>query len=93
MKGDNLSEEAMFVETIHWGTNANLQKVFDIILKVSKRRKLRCNQMPKRVSAFSDMELDEALMNPWETQLPGHQEEVRRGGLQRRHPTDCVSGT
>lgn len=75
-------EKVDHVETMNWGTNTIFQKVFDIVLKVSKRTKLRGDQMLKRIFLFSDMEFDKASANPsMGERLKGHQEEVRGGGL------------
>lgn len=88
---NNIMEKVDHVETMNWGTNTIFQKVFDIVLKVSKRTKLRGDQMLKRIFLFSDMEFDKASANPsMGERLKGHQEEVRGGGLRWCRPADCV---
>ncbi|GER45782.1 hypothetical protein STAS_22761 [Striga asiatica] len=67
VKGSNLKEKTEFVRRMEWGWNTNFQKVFDLLLKVAVDGKLKPDQMIKRVFVFSDMEFDQASMNPWET--------------------------
>lgn len=45
------------------GNEHCFRKVFDLILKVAVEGSL----MIKKVFVFSDMEFDQASMNPWET--------------------------
>ncbi|KAF5746389.1 hypothetical protein HS088_TW06G00560 [Tripterygium wilfordii] len=65
--GENLREKTAFVRGMVWGGNTDFQKVFDLILRVAVNGKLKEEQMIKRLFVFSDMEFDQASMNPWET--------------------------
>ncbi|GER45786.1 hypothetical protein STAS_22762 [Striga asiatica] len=67
VKGSSLKKKTRFVSRMEWGGNTNFQKVFDLLLKVAVDGKLKPDQMIKRLFVFSDMEFDEASMNPWET--------------------------
>jgi len=67
IKGDNLKSKTQFVRDMDWGGNTDFQKVFDRILEVAVNGNLKEDQMIKRIFVFSDMEFDEASMNPWET--------------------------
>ncbi|GAB2280744.1 hypothetical protein Dimus_015370 [Dionaea muscipula] len=67
IEGDDLRSKAEFVTKMEWGMNTNFQKVFDLILGVAVKGKLKEDQMIKRVIVFSDMEFDQASLNPWET--------------------------
>ncbi|KAF6137977.1 hypothetical protein GIB67_041850 [Kingdonia uniflora] len=61
IEGETLLEKTGFIERMDWGMNTDFQKVFDLILQVAVRRKLRRKYMIKRVFVFSDMEFDQAL--------------------------------
>ncbi|KAL3526367.1 hypothetical protein ACH5RR_011023 [Cinchona calisaya] len=65
--GEDLRSKTEFVRIMEWGMNTDFQKVFDLILKVAVRGHLKEDQMIKRVFVFSDMEFDQASLNPWET--------------------------
>ncbi|XP_057806516.1 uncharacterized protein LOC131021366 [Salvia miltiorrhiza] len=67
VRGESLKEKTEFVRRMEWGMNTDFQKVFDVILKVAEKGKLKAEEMIKRLFVFSDMEFDEASMNPWET--------------------------
>ncbi|XP_057806500.1 uncharacterized protein LOC131021357 [Salvia miltiorrhiza] len=67
VRGESLKEKTEFVRRMEWGGNTDFQKVFDVILKVAVKGKLKAEEMIKRLFVFSDMEFDEASMNPWET--------------------------
>ncbi|CAH9083516.1 unnamed protein product [Cuscuta europaea] len=58
--GDSLLEKTKFVREMEWGMNTNFQKVFDHILEVAVKGKLKEEQMIKKLFVFSDMEFDEA---------------------------------
>ncbi|KQJ93643.1 uncharacterized protein LOC100834011 [Brachypodium distachyon] len=65
--GDTLSEKISFVRTMDWGMNTDFQAVFDKILEVAVGAGLPAEKMVRRVLVFSDMEFDQASVNPWET--------------------------
>ncbi|KAK7307046.1 hypothetical protein VNO77_39760 [Canavalia gladiata] len=67
IKGDDLKSKVEFVRNMEWGMNTDFQKVFDQILEVAVSGNLKPDQMIKRVFVFSDMEFDQASLNPWET--------------------------
>ncbi|XP_045814496.1 uncharacterized protein LOC123908033 [Trifolium pratense] len=67
IQGDNLKSKTDFVRDMDWGGNTDFQKVFDRILDVAVNGNLKEDQMIKRIFVFSDMEFDQASMNPWET--------------------------
>ncbi|KAI4386354.1 hypothetical protein MLD38_004291 [Melastoma candidum] len=67
IKGESLREKAEFVKKMEWGRAANFQKVFDRILCMCVKGKLKPEEMVRTVFVFSDMEFDEASPNPWET--------------------------
>ncbi|XP_062029014.1 uncharacterized protein LOC133745026 [Rosa rugosa] len=60
IQGEDLSSKCEFVTRMDWGMNTDFQKVFDLILQVAVKGKLKPEQMIKRVFVFSDMEFDEA---------------------------------
>ncbi|XP_071694042.1 uncharacterized protein [Rutidosis leptorrhynchoides] len=67
VEGDDLKSKIEFVRRMDWGMNTDFQKVFDLILEVAVKAKLSEKDMIKRVFVFSDMEFDQASLNPWET--------------------------
>lgn len=67
VEGVDLKSKTEFVRMMDWGRNTDFQKVFDLILQVAVNGKLKPEQMIKRLFVFSDMEFDQAGMNPWET--------------------------
>ncbi|KAG6386619.1 hypothetical protein SASPL_151787 [Salvia splendens] len=67
VEGESLKSKSEFVERMEWGMNTDFQKVFDVILEVAVKGKLKAEEMIKRLFVFSDMEFDQASSNPWET--------------------------
>ncbi|KAM7279437.1 hypothetical protein ACFE04_006571 [Oxalis oulophora] len=67
IQGSTLEEKASFVKGMDWGMNTDFQKVFDLILEVAVKGKLKPDNMIKRLFVFSDMEFDQACSGPWET--------------------------
>nr|XP_043608308.1 uncharacterized protein LOC122580100 [Erigeron canadensis] len=67
VEGDDLRSKVKFVKNMAWDLNTDFQKVFDLILEVATNAGLTESQMIKRVFVFSDMEFDQASLNPWET--------------------------
>ncbi|KAL3511419.1 hypothetical protein ACH5RR_030820 [Cinchona calisaya] len=59
--------QLQLIKEIVFGPSTNFQKVFDKILEVAKAGNLSEDQMIKRLFVFSDMEFDQASINPWET--------------------------
>ncbi|XP_028777966.1 uncharacterized protein LOC114734516 [Neltuma alba] len=80
IKGKNLRSKVEFVKRMEWGMNTNFQKVFDVILKVAVNGNLKEDQMIKRVFVFSDMEFDQASLNPWETDYEAIKRKYREKG-------------
>ncbi|XP_010419887.1 PREDICTED: uncharacterized protein LOC104705568 [Camelina sativa] len=64
VKGDDLFSKTQFVRNMQWNMNTDFQKVFDLILRVAVERKLKPEDMIKRVFVFSDMEFDQASKRP-----------------------------
>ncbi|XP_023642464.1 uncharacterized protein LOC17893112 isoform X3 [Capsella rubella] len=60
VEGDYLRSKAAFVRRMQWDMNTDFQKVFDLILEVAVKGKLKPEEMIKRVFVFSDMEFDQA---------------------------------
>ncbi|KAH6821448.1 Uncharacterized conserved protein UCP015417 [Perilla frutescens var. hirtella] len=67
VEGESLKAKKRFVSEMDWGMNTDFQRVFDVILEVAVKGKLKAEEMIKRLFVFSDMEFDEASLNPWET--------------------------
>ncbi|KAI3950754.1 hypothetical protein MKW92_044930 [Papaver armeniacum] len=60
IKGDSLKSKTEFIRRMEWGGSTDFQKVFDRILDVAVRGRLKEHQMIKRLFVFSDMEFNEA---------------------------------
>ncbi|PIA64867.1 hypothetical protein AQUCO_00100380v1 [Aquilegia coerulea] len=80
IKGDTLEQKKSFVESMEWGMNTNFQKVFDLILDVAVKGKLRKSRMIKRLFVFSDMEFGKASANNWETDYQAIQKKFTENG-------------
>ncbi|XP_057806519.1 uncharacterized protein LOC131021375 [Salvia miltiorrhiza] len=80
VRGESLKEKTEFVRRMEWGGNTDFQKVFDMILKVAVKGKLKAEEMIKRLFVFSDMEFDQASMNPWETDYEAIVRKYRKKG-------------
>ncbi|KAJ7954722.1 Uncharacterized conserved protein UCP015417, vWA [Quillaja saponaria] len=65
IEGDTLLSKTKFIRKMDWGSNTDLQKVFDRILEVAVEGKLGEDQMIKRLFIFSDMEFDQASGLQW----------------------------
>ncbi|GER36166.1 hypothetical protein STAS_12478 [Striga asiatica] len=85
VKGERLKEKTEFVRRMDWMMNTDFQKVFDLLLAVAVEGKLKPEDMIKRLFVFSDMEFDQASLNPWETD---YQAIVRKFG--EKGYGDCV---
>ncbi|CAA0842191.1 Uncharacterised conserved protein UCP015417-vWA [Striga hermonthica] len=85
VKGESLKEKVESVQRMDWMMNTNFQKVFDLLLSVAVEGKLKPENMIKRLFVFSDMEFDQASLNPWETD---YQAIVRKFG--EKGYGDCV---
>ncbi|KAL3506110.1 hypothetical protein ACH5RR_031492 [Cinchona calisaya] len=82
VEGETLLEKTQFVRSMDWGGSTNFQGVFDRILEVAIEGKLKEEQLIKRVFVFSDMEFNQASMNPWETDYQAIQRKFRENGYQ-----------
>ncbi|WVW79539.1 hypothetical protein I302_101508 [Kwoniella bestiolae CBS 10118] len=55
-----LSKRAETLSRAHWEMSTNFYKVFDLILATAKNRKMKPDDMVKKVFVFSDMQFDAA---------------------------------
>ncbi|KAL1832408.1 hypothetical protein ACET3Z_002059 [Daucus carota] len=83
IEGNSLFEKCTFIQRMQWSMNTDFQKVFDEILRVAVDAKLSEEQMIKRVFVFSDMEFDQASLNPWETDYQAIQRKFKENGYER----------
>ncbi|KAH7856846.1 hypothetical protein Vadar_006172 [Vaccinium darrowii] len=67
IEGHSLQSKVLSVERMDWDMNTDFQKVFDKVLEVAKKGNISEDKMIKRLFVFSDMEFDQASLNPWET--------------------------
>ncbi|XP_010556103.1 PREDICTED: uncharacterized protein LOC104825473 [Tarenaya hassleriana] len=83
VQGSDLRAKTEFVRTMNWGSNTDLQRVFDLILRVAVDGDLKPEQMVKRVFVFSDMEFDDAIggdPSRWETDHEAIKRKYREKG-------------
>ncbi|KAG8648368.1 hypothetical protein MANES_09G186000v8 [Manihot esculenta] len=80
VRGDSLMEKIEFVRRMKQSSNADFQKVFDLILQVAVSGKLKEEEMIKRVFVFSDMEFDKASSAPYETDYKVIERKFREKG-------------
>ncbi|KAK1398998.1 GPI inositol-deacylase PGAP1-like protein [Heracleum sosnowskyi] len=67
VEGEDLRSKVDFVRRLEVESNTDFQKVFDVILKVAEKGKLKEDQMIKKIFVFSSMEFDNISENIWET--------------------------
>ncbi|KAK1362509.1 GPI inositol-deacylase PGAP1-like protein [Heracleum sosnowskyi] len=80
IKGNTLKEKCQFVKNMHWQMNTDFQKVFDRILEIAVTAQLSQEQMIKTVFVFSDMEFDQASLNPWKTDYKVIKKKFKKSG-------------
>lgn len=85
LQGESLKSKTEFVRNMDWGMNTDFQKVFDVILKVAVKGKLKGEAMIKKLFVFSDMEFDQASARPWETDYQAIVRKYKKKGY-----GDCV---
>ncbi|KAI3992331.1 hypothetical protein MKX01_030052 [Papaver californicum] len=94
IKGDSLQSKTEFIRRMDWGGSTDFQKVFDQILQVAVKGKLKEHQMIKRLFVFSDMEFNQASgkqrywnnvapQNEWETDYRVIQKKFRAKGYMK----------
>ncbi|CAN6706854.1 unnamed protein product [Malus baccata var. baccata] len=79
--GCDLQSKCDFIRRMEWGMNTNFQKVFDLLLDVAVKGRLKPEQMIRRIFVFSDMEFDQASSSRrWETDYQTIQRKYRERG-------------
>ncbi|KAG9099846.1 hypothetical protein FRC07_010469 [Ceratobasidium sp. 392] len=66
----SLAEQARWMATTKWGMNTNYEGVFlDLLLPAAVKKKVKPEDMIKRLFVFSDMQFDESMSNRggWKT--------------------------
>lgn len=51
-----------------WSASIDFQKVFDPILGIAVEAKLKPDEMIERLFGFTDLDINEASVSPWETE-------------------------
>ncbi|KAK1395304.1 hypothetical protein POM88_014360 [Heracleum sosnowskyi] len=83
IEGSTFREKTQLMRYMTINMNTDFQKVFDKILEVAVGAKLSEDQMIQRVFVFSDMEFDQASLNPWETDYMVIQRKFRESGYEK----------
>lgn len=63
IKGRNIVEKVKFINNANWGYDTDLEKVFDLILNVAVKNKLKKEELVKKLYIFSDMQFNSASKN------------------------------
>jgi hypothetical protein len=58
--GNTLTDKLDNMSKADWGSNTNIEAVFNLILKVAVKNKLRQDEIPNRIFIISDMQFDDA---------------------------------
>jgi hypothetical protein len=61
VSGTNIVQKVRNMKNSNWGYNTNLEKVFDLILKVGVSKKLKPSEMLDKLYIISDMQFDQAV--------------------------------
>lgn len=60
ISGGDIVDKVHNLENADWGTNTDLEEVFDLILETGLRHKVADEDMPKKLYIISDMQFDQA---------------------------------
>ncbi len=61
LEGDNLTYRARYLENSNWGGSTNLEKTFELILRIAKKYNLVQEDLPEVLLIMSDMQFDCAV--------------------------------
>lgn len=79
IKGKTLVEKVRNMQTINaW--NTNIDKVFELILKISKENKIRQEELPSKILIISDMEFDRGIYSSRGTNFNGWKQSFKEAG-------------
>ena len=79
IKGKTLVEKVNNMETINaW--NTDIDKVFELILKVSKENNLNQDELPSKILIISDMEFDKGVYSQSGTNFEGWKQSFKEAG-------------
>lgn len=77
-------EKVDYIRRAPWGANTNFGAVFDLLLDMARKHRLKQADMVKQVFVFSDMQFDQArsAAEKWSTSFERIQGKFRRAGYQ-----------
>lgn len=81
----DIVKKVQSVSDMNWGTNTNLQKVFDLILTEAIKNKISNEDMPKKLFIFSDMQFDIACSSNSRTNFQEIEDKYTKHGYTRPH--------
>ncbi len=58
IKGEDILDKARYCTSFNEVANTNIQKVFELILKVAKKNRVPQDELPQKIYIISDMEFD-----------------------------------
>ncbi len=64
IRGDRLSEKLCNIHNASWGGTTNLEKVYNMLLRMAVRAGAGQDEMPSAVVIYSDMEFNRSVTNP-----------------------------
>lgn len=67
LHGETLRDKIKYLSTVRFGFSTNLESVFDLILRTAIRANVSQDEMPAVLYIFSDMEFNQAVIDPNKT--------------------------
>ncbi len=65
LRGDRLWQKLMNIHNASWGGTTNLEKVYNMLLRMAVRTGAGRDEMPSAVVIYSDMEFNRSVTNPY----------------------------
>ena len=65
VKGDTVCQKIANIRSAPWGYNTDLEKAFDMVLKIAVQNHVSPEEMVKSLVIVSDMEIDAACGSSW----------------------------
>jgi len=80
IKGDDIYEKVVNLNSSEWGQSTNLQSVFEVILKNGQKKNVPAKEMPREIIIVSDMQLDQACSSNKNTNFEAIREKYEASG-------------
>ena len=80
--GTTLEDKLRYIGSAPWGGSTNLEAVFDLILRTAVKHGTPQEELPSVLYIFSDMEFNQAILNPSRTIYDNAREKFEAAGYQ-----------